>query len=69
MGGADVAHGRLLGHAEQPHQLEGVDALERLVEDSVLAQAVQGQALGECCAQGGTVDVDWFAYEGRDAER
>ncbi|MEV7737125.1 hypothetical protein AB0O75_34430 [Streptomyces sp. NPDC088921] len=56
MGGADIAHGCLLGDAEQPHQLEGVSALECLVQDPVLAQAVQGQALRECRAQRADTD-------------
>lgn len=56
MGGTDVAHGGLFGDAEQPHQLEGIGALERLVEDPVLTQAGQRQDLREGRAQRADID-------------
>jgi hypothetical protein len=37
VGCGEVSHGRLLGDAEQTHELEGIGGLERLVEDPVLA--------------------------------
>lgn len=47
MRGDDVAHGGLLGDAEQAHQSERVSAFGCLVENAVLSQTTQSQPSGE----------------------
>lgn len=46
VGGGDVAHGGLLGDAEQTHQSQEVGAFGCFVEDAVLAQTAQERGTG-----------------------